>query len=100
MNNAAEVIRVKKQAALSAIPYLGPKSAMSWQTVMGLADAAETLVAENEKLHSALAAADDLLRRLSEWDMLYVAPDGKPITADGPYWQAEISRTRTALDVK
>jgi hypothetical protein len=31
----------------------------------------------------------DLLRRLSEWDMLYVG-DGVSMVADGPYWKREI----------
>ena len=39
---------------------------------------------------------EDLLRRISEWDMLYVSPEGKAVTADGPYWQAEIARALAA----
>ncbi len=57
--------------------------------------ALNALLAENQRLRDALEAADDLLRRLSEWDMLYIGPP--PITADGPYWQGEIRRTREAL---
>jgi hypothetical protein len=44
-----------------------------------------------------LRAADDLLRRLGEWDMLYVSPEGKPVTSDGPYWQLEIQRVRAQI---
>lgn len=38
-------------------------------------------------LARAALAADDCLRRLSEWDVMAV-------TADGPYWQREIVRAR------
>lgn len=46
----------------------------------------------------ALRAADELLRRLAEWDMLtpYFNDKGEATwpTADAPYWQGEIRRTR------
>jgi hypothetical protein len=45
-------------------------------------------------LARAALKADDCLRRLSEWDMLYVKPDGTGITAAGPYWQREIAKVR------
>jgi hypothetical protein len=60
-------------------------------------DALDALVARCDALENALREADDLLRRLSEWDMLSTYSDGKPVTADGPYWKAEIARTRAAL---
>jgi hypothetical protein len=43
----------------------------------------------------ALRAADDLLRRLSEWDVMNLAPLGGH--SDVPFWQAEIARVRAAL---
>lgn len=39
----------------------------------------------------ALLEAEDLLRRLSEWDVLNLSPGGHD---DGPYWQREIERVR------
>ncbi len=50
----------------------------------------------------ALREADDLLRRLSEWDMLYVKRDEygvavHVVTADAPYWQGEIARARARI---
>lgn len=65
-----------------------------------LEDAADRLAAaldERDKLVSAVQAGDDLLRRLSEWNMLSTSLDGKPATGDGPYWQREIARVRAAL---
>jgi len=37
--------------------------------------------------------ADDLLRRLDEWDQMNVTAPG----ADGPYWKREIARVRALL---
>ena len=37
----------------------------------------------------------DFLQRLSEWDVLNLTPGSGD---DGPYWQGEIAKTRTALD--
>jgi len=37
--------------------------------------------------------ADDLLRRLDEWDQMNVTAPG----ADGPYWKREIARVRGLL---
>lgn len=49
----------------------------------------------------ALRAADDLLRRLSEWDMLtpYLNDKGEATwpTADAPFWSGEIERTRNYI---
>ena len=55
---------------------------------------AEELEAELERLKAALREADDLLRRLSEWDVLNMPPGSGD---DGPYWQREIARARAAL---
>lgn len=44
----------------------------------------------------ALTDADDLLRRLSGWDVLNLAPGSGD---DGPYWQAEIARALAVLPV-
>jgi hypothetical protein len=40
------------------------------------------------------AEQDDLLRRLSEWDVLNLAPGSGD---DGPYWQGEIAKVRAKL---
>ena len=40
-------------------------------------------------------ALRDFLRRLSEWDVLNLAPGSGD---DGPYWQGEITKTNAALD--
>ena len=40
-------------------------------------------------LARAALAAEDCLRRLSEWDVMSV-------TADGPYWQREIAKARAS----
>lgn len=45
-------------------------------------------------LEAALRDADDLLRRLSEWDVLNLAPGSGD---DGPYWQREIAKARAVL---
>lgn len=43
------------------------------------------------RLIAAAPEMAELLKRLSEWDMLYVNPEtGKGIVADGPYWQGQI----------
>lgn len=48
----------------------------------------------NRPLEDALQAKLDeavaLLDRLSHWDMLNTYWDGRPATADGPYWKREI----------
>lgn len=49
------------------------------------------------RLADTLAAPDDLLRRLSEWDMLWLPKDGPSPTADALYWRREIDRVRTLL---
>src|SRR5574341_1954069 len=45
-----------------------------------------------DSLHSELR---DFLRRLSEWDVLNLAPGSGD---DGPYWQSEIRKANAALD--
>jgi hypothetical protein len=45
------------------------------------------------RLREALEQADDLLRRLSEWDVLYPGPN----SGDARYWQGEIASVRAAL---
>jgi hypothetical protein len=67
---------------------MGPE--MTPVQVVPVADARRQVLAELEQ-------ADDLLRRLSEWDMLYVSPEGKAVTSDGPFWQAQIKEAREAL---
>ena len=56
-------------------------------SVIELADAVQRLVA-------VAAQQDDLLRRLSEWDVLNLTPGSGD---DGPYWQGEIAGVRAAL---
>lgn len=58
---------------------------------------AESSKARVAELEAALREADDLLRRLSEWDMLSMSHDGTPITSDGPFWQSEIAKARRVL---
>jgi hypothetical protein len=49
-----------------------------------------------------LRDADDLLRRLSDWDMLNGYLDQKGVrvwpTADAPYWQNAIAKMRIKID--
>jgi hypothetical protein len=40
--------------------------------------------------HEALSRAEDLLRRLSAWDMMDIA-------ADGPFWREQIAETLTLM---
>lgn len=54
----------------------------------------ESVFQHRPSREEALRVADDLLRRLSEWDMLYVPKDGAPVTSDAPYWQGEITGIR------
>ena len=46
---------------------------------------------------SVVLSADDLLRRLAEWDVLFVGSDGQRETADAPYWQQEIAKVRQQI---
>lgn len=58
----------------------------------------DSLKAELARLREALSLADDLLRRLQEWDMFWVDPKtGRASVADGRYWQDEITKARNAL---
>jgi hypothetical protein len=43
-----------------------------------------------ERAEAKLGQVDDLLRRLSEWDVMQS-------TGDGTYWKSEIARAREAL---
>jgi hypothetical protein len=46
-----------------------------------------------------VAAADEFLKRLSEWDMLFIPSHGEVVgqVADAAYWKAEIEKARAAL---
>jgi hypothetical protein len=55
----------------------------------------DRLAARLSEYEQALRLADDLLRRLSEWDVMNLTPLGGH--SDVPFWQAEIARVRAAL---
>ena len=58
-------------------------------------DREKVLIVQRDTLLAALRESDDLLRRLSEWDMFWVDPKtGKASVADGRYWQDQIQKAR------
>ena len=55
------------------------------------------LIALTPDLARLCAEQDDLIRRFSEWDMLWVDHVGGTHTSDAPYWQGEIAKMRAKL---
>jgi hypothetical protein len=58
-------------------------------------EALDRLEARLSEYEQALRLADDLLRRLGEWDVMNLTPLGGH--SDVPFWQGEIARVRAAL---